>query len=87
MWFRITPAIVSELGVIELTVTLHYVLQYTSIELFWDVGIRHTVIKYTGRRDEFHTYRRNYKGNCASKTRRNPYEAFGLPFIYLYSAH
>lgn len=52
----------STLGVIELTVALHYVYNTPNDRLVWDVGHQayaHKIL--TGRRDQFHTNRK-YKG-------------------------
>lgn len=48
----------SNLGVVELTVALHYVFEETD-KIIWDVGHQSYVHKIlTGRRDEFHTLRK-----------------------------
>ena len=52
----------ASLGVVELTIALHYVYDTPSDQLVWDVGHQaygHKII--TGRRDVFHT-NRVYKG-------------------------
>ena len=52
----------STLGVIELTVALHYVYNTPNDRLVWDVGHQayaHKIL--TGRREQFHT-NRQYKG-------------------------
>src|SRR3990170_1797524 len=48
----------ASLGVVELTVALHYVFNTPKDQLFWDVGHQaygHKIL--TGRRDTFHTNR------------------------------
>src|SRR4026208_2189590 len=52
----------ASLGVVELTVALHYVFNTPDDQLVWDVGHQaygHKIL--TGRREEFHT-NRQYKG-------------------------
>lgn len=50
------------LGVVELTIALHYVFQTPQDKLVWDVGHQcYTHKLITGRRDSFHTLRQ-YKG-------------------------
>lgn len=52
----------SNLGVIELTIALHYHLNSPEDKIIWDVGHQSYAHKIlTGRRDEFHTIRQ-YKG-------------------------
>jgi 1-deoxy-D-xylulose-5-phosphate synthase len=67
------------LGVVELTVALHYVLNTPDDQLIWDVGHQaygHKVL--TGRRDDFHT-NRLYKGLSGfPKRKESPYDAFGV---------
>ena len=49
----------SNLGVVELTIALHYVFDFSRDKVIWDVGHQtytHKII--TGRRDDFHTLRR-----------------------------
>ena len=48
----------SSLGVVELTVALHYVFDTPNDRIVWDVGHQaagHKIL--TGRREDFHTYR------------------------------
>ncbi len=65
------------LGVVELTLALHYVFNTPDDKLIWDVGHQayaHKLI--TGRRDEFHTLRQ-YKGISGfPKRAESPYDAF-----------
>jgi len=65
------------LGVVELTLALHYVFNTPADKLIWDVGHQayaHKLI--TGRRDQFHTLRQ-YKGISGFPKRgESPYDAF-----------
>ena len=65
------------LGVVELTLALHYVFNTPADKLIWDVGHQayaHKLI--TGRRDQFHTLRQ-YKGISGfPKRSESPYDAF-----------
>ncbi len=68
----------SSLGVVELTVALHYVFNTPSDKLIWDVGHQsypHKII--TGRRDSFSTKR--CKGGISGfpKISESSYDAFG----------
>jgi 1-deoxy-D-xylulose-5-phosphate synthase len=67
------------LGVVELTVALHYVLNTPDDPLVWDVGHQaygHKIL--TGRRDVFHT-NRLYKGLSGfPKRKESKYDAFGV---------
>lgn len=69
----------ASLGVIELTVALHYVFNTPSDKLVWDVGHQaygHKVL--TGRRKKFHT-NRHYKGMSGfPKMSESEYDAFGV---------
>lgn len=69
----------SSLGVVELTVALHYVLNTPYDQLIWDVGHQaygHKIL--TGRRAEFHT-NRVYKGLSGfPKRSESVYDAFGV---------
>ncbi len=69
----------ASLGVIELTVALHYVYNTPKDKLIWDVGHQayaHKII--TGRRDKFHT-NRTYKGLSGfPKMEESEYDAFGV---------
>ncbi|MFW5699646.1 MAG: 1-deoxy-D-xylulose-5-phosphate synthase [Bacteroidota bacterium] len=68
----------ASLGVVELTVALHYVFNTPYDKLVWDVGHQayaHKIL--TGRRDIFHTNRK-YKGVSGfPKMSESPYDAFG----------
>ncbi|AKP51010.1 1-deoxy-D-xylulose-5-phosphate synthase [Cyclobacterium amurskyense] len=67
------------LGVVELTVALHYVLNTPDDQLIWDVGHQaygHKIL--TGRRNDFHT-NRLYKGLSGfPKRKESPFDAFGV---------
>ncbi len=69
--------IAPSLGVVELTLALHYVFQAPNDKIIWDVGHQtyaHKLI--TGRRDRFHTLRQ--LGGISGFPRRDesPYDAF-----------
>lgn len=69
----------ASLGVVELTVALHYVFNTPTDQLVWDVGHQaygHKIL--TGRRDHFYT-NRVYKGLSGfPKRKESPYDAFGV---------
>src|SRR5882724_1871282 len=69
----------ASLGVVELTVALHYVFNTPYDQLVWDVGHQaygHKIL--TGRRDEFHT-NRVYKGISGfPKRKESEYDTFGV---------
>lgn len=69
----------SSLGVVELTVALHYVFDTPYDLLIWDVGHQaygHKIL--TGRRDRFHSNRK-YKGISGfPKPSESEYDAFGV---------
>ncbi|ELR70686.1 1-deoxy-D-xylulose 5-phosphate synthase [Fulvivirga imtechensis AK7] len=69
----------ASLGVVELTVALHYVFNTPQDQLVWDVGHQaygHKIL--TGRRDVFHT-NRMYKGISGfPKIKESEYDAFGV---------
>lgn len=69
----------SSLGVVELTVALHYVFDTPSDRIIWDVGHQaygHKIL--TGRRDIFHT-NRQFKGISGFPTpKESEYDAFGV---------
>ncbi len=69
----------ASLGVVELTVALHYVFNTPDDQIVWDVGHQaygHKIL--TGRRDEFHTNRA--KGGVAPFPKRaeSEYDTFGV---------
>ena len=69
----------ASLGVVELTVALHYVLNTPYDQLVWDVGHQaygHKIL--TGRRDQFHT-NRLYNGLSGfPKRKESEYDTFGV---------
>jgi len=69
----------ASLGVVELTVALHYVFNTPTDQLVWDVGHQaygHKIL--TGRKDVFHT-NRFYKGISGFPKRiESEYDAFGV---------
>src|SRR6201985_1495026 len=69
----------ASLGVVELTVALHYILNTPYDQLVWDVGHQaygHKIL--TGRRDDFHT-NRVYKGISGfPKRAESEYDTFGV---------
>jgi 1-deoxy-D-xylulose-5-phosphate synthase len=69
----------ASLGVVELSVALHYVFNTPDDQLIWDVGHQaygHKIL--TGRRNTFHT-NRLYKGLSGfPKRKESPYDAFGV---------
>lgn len=69
----------ASLGVVELTVALHYVFNTPYDQLIWDVGHQaygHKIL--TGRRDVFHLNRK-YKGISGfPKRNESEYDAFGV---------
>lgn len=69
----------ASLGVVELTVALHYVFNTPDDQVIWDVGHQaygHKIL--TGRKEEFHT-NRLYKGLSGfPKRKESEYDAFGV---------
>ncbi|EAZ81784.1 1-deoxy-D-xylulose-5-phosphate synthase [Algoriphagus machipongonensis] len=69
----------ASLGVVELTVALHYILNTPEDQLVWDVGHQaygHKIL--TGRRDQFHT-NRVYGGISGfPKRKESEYDTFGV---------
>ncbi len=65
------------LGVVELTIALHYVFNTPDDKLIWDVGHQSYAHKLlTGRREQFTTLRQ-YKGMSGfPKCKESPYDAF-----------
>jgi 1-deoxy-D-xylulose-5-phosphate synthase len=65
------------LGVVELTLALHYVFNTPSDKIIWDVGHQAYAHKLvTGRKDKFHTLRQ-YKGISGfPKRSESPFDAF-----------
>src|SRR5690606_1737415 len=69
----------ASLGVVELTVALHYVFNTPHDRLVWDVGHQaygHKIL--TGRRDQFHTNRLYGGLSGFPRIKESPYDAFGV---------
>lgn len=69
----------SSLGVVELTVALHYVFNTPDDQLVWDVGHQaygHKIL--TGRRENFHTNRLYGGLSGFPKRKESEYDAFGV---------
>ncbi|OWP64950.1 1-deoxy-D-xylulose-5-phosphate synthase [Hymenobacter amundsenii] len=69
----------ASLGVVELSVALHYVFNTPHDQLVWDVGHQaygHKIL--TGRRDRFPSNRRYHGMSGFPKRSESPYDAFGV---------
>lgn len=69
----------SNLGVVELTLALHYCFEFLTDRLVWDVGHQgytHKIV--TGRRDRFHTLRRKDGLSGFVDKSESPYDAFSF---------
>ena len=69
----------ASLGVVELTVALHYAFNTPYDQLIWDVGHQaygHKIL--TGRRDLFHTNRKYNGLSGFPKRKESPFDAFGV---------
>jgi 1-deoxy-D-xylulose-5-phosphate synthase len=69
----------ASLGVVELTVALHYVFNTPTDQLVWDVGHQaygHKIL--TGRKENFHTNRLYGGLSGFPKMKESPYDAFGV---------
>ena len=69
----------ASLGVVEMTVALHYVLNTPQDQLVWDVGHQaygHKIL--TGRRDQFHTNRIFGGISGFPKRKESVYDTFGV---------
>ncbi len=69
----------ASLGVVELTVALHYVFNTPSDPIIWDVGHQaygHKIL--TGRRDQFHTNRKFGGVSGFPKMSESEYDSFGV---------
>ena len=67
------------LGVVELTIALHYIFNTPEDRLIWDVGHQaypHKIL--TGRRDQMHTLRQKDGLSGFLKRSESPYDAFGV---------
>lgn len=69
----------ASLGVVDLTVALHYVFNTPDDQLVWDVGHQaygHKIL--TGRKENFHTNRLYGGISGFPKRKESPYDAFGV---------
>ena len=69
----------ASLGVVELTIALHYVFNTPNDQLIWDVGHQaygHKIL--TGRRDNFHTNRQLHGISGFPKRDESIYDTFGV---------
>src|SRR6188474_2774438 len=69
----------ASLGVVELTVALHYAFNTPDDQLVWDVGHQtygHKIL--TGRRQQFHTNRKYGGLSGFPKRSESEYDAFGV---------
>lgn len=69
----------ASLGVVELTVALHYAFNTPDDQLVWDVGHQaygHKIL--TGRREQFHTNRLKDGISGFPKRSESPYDTFGV---------
>lgn len=65
------------LGVVELTIALHYVFDVQKDKIIWDVGHQAYAHKLlTGRRDRFHTLRQYGGLSGFTRMSESPYDAF-----------
>ena len=65
------------LGVVELTIALHYVFDLPTDKIIWDVGHQaYTHKLLTGRRDRFHTLRQHGGLSGFTRMSESPYDAF-----------
>lgn len=68
----------ASLGVVELTVAIHYVFNTPSDKLIWDVGHQSYAHKIlTGRKDRFYTLRKQNGISGFPKMNESEYDAFG----------
>ncbi len=69
----------ASLGVVELTVALHYIFDSPEDKIVWDVGHQAYVHKIlTGRRDEFHTLRKLHGISGFPNIFESDYDAYGV---------
>ncbi len=69
----------ANLGVVELTVALHYVFNTPDDRLIWDVGHQsypHKIL--TGRREQLHLIRQLHGPSGFPKREESPYDTFGV---------
>ncbi len=67
------------LGVVELTLVLHYLYDTPTDQIVWDVGHQayaHKIL--TGRKDQFHTLRQDRGISGFPKRSESPHDAFGV---------
>lgn len=68
----------SNLGVVELTIALHYVFNAPMDKIIWDVGHQSYTHKLlTGRKDKFHTLRESGGISGFPRIDESPYDSFG----------
>ncbi|MBF0157917.1 MAG: 1-deoxy-D-xylulose-5-phosphate synthase [Magnetococcales bacterium] len=68
----------ASLGVVELTIALHYIFDTPDDRLIWDVGHQsypHKIL--TGRRQQMHTLRQRHGLSGFTKRDESPYDPFG----------
>ena len=73
----------ASLGVVELTIALHYVFNTPKDLLVWDVGHQaygHKIL--TDRKEQFHTNRQFGGISGFPKRSESPYDAFGVCLLY-----
>src|SRR5690606_14171771 len=71
----------ASLGVVELTIALHYVFDTPIDKLVWDVGHQAYVHKIlTGRKEVFDSIRRNNGISGFPKISESKYDAFGVGY-------
>lgn len=69
----------SNLGVVEMTLALHYVFRAPEDRIVWDVGHQaYTHKLLTGRRDRFHTLRKKGGISGFPKRKESPYDVFDV---------
>ena len=67
----------SSLGVVELTIAIHYVFNTPEDRIIWDVGHQSYAHKLiTGRRDRFHTLRQLNGISGFARRSESPYDSF-----------
>ncbi len=75
---RIGGHLAPSLGVVEISVALHYVFNTPTDKIVWDVGHQGYVHKLlTGRKDRFHTIRQTDGLSGFLKIHESPYDSFG----------
>ena len=75
---RIGGHLAPSLGVVEISVALHYIFDAPTDKIIWDVGHQAYVHKLiTGRKDRFHTIRQTDGLSGFCKIHESEYDAFG----------